>query len=366
MKKTASLMLLVAVAWQAGQTNAEGVKDCDKALVLATYNSTDSRLLDWRLAEQISESHYKEVKTKAGLDAVIYGVPIGADWDQFRKNIDSYRRSQNQSLTEQTFRNVAWTGLDANAARAYVECLRLAAPGKNLLFVPTSATEKDITFDLQYRVIGSAKNPMAIKWSGVAPEGSKLPARVVGGSNPVLVRRPKAESTLIASGSGLSDSVVITPLPRRLSLEQRWALKCEIAKTPDPLPELQAGEATTWACPRLQAGTYEVRVHIDPRGARSHQTNQVRVGYTLELAVHSGGKQNLQKLRDGQLDIGFDGGIGRAFTSSGQNVTLKNGDLVQVRLTVSAVADKCCWHTTSQKDGYVFLPKDVQINLTKL
>ena len=360
------LLLACVLYVQHPFVHAQGVKDCDGALVLATYSSSQSRFWDWRLAERVSQAQYNDVKKNAGASGAIYGVPIGADYAEFRSNFNSFNRQKNESITEEVFRNIAWTGLDANSVRAYEECLRHAS-NKNLILIPRTATATDLTFDLLYHVIGKARNPLPVRWTGSVPKGSKLPRKVEGGSNPVLVLRPKTTSTLTVSGDGLSDSVVITPLPPELKEQYRFAYKCEIEKTPQPLPELTKGKSTVWSCPRLQAGTYQVRINVRPT-VKSFRTNQVRVHYALGLDINGAGTPSRKHVltKDSIMDIGFSEGLPNTFSSSDQNVTVGSGDLVQVRLTINGVADRCCWHTTQYDDGTVYIPAGVSIRLTKL
>ena len=88
------------------------IGDCDSALVRATYNKIDQQYVDWRLAEKVDEGTYNQIKTEAGANAVIYGVPVGASYGDFQENIKSLKREHQESYTSQTYRNILWTGLD--------------------------------------------------------------------------------------------------------------------------------------------------------------------------------------------------------------------------------------------------------------
>lgn len=366
MKPQAALLVLAfSLCLPFSASKAEGIKDCDSALIKATYTLTESRFLDWRLAEKVSNEQYNEVKQSASAAVSIYGIPIGADYGEFRKNIDTYRYSKNASLTEETFRNVLWTGLNESSEKAYVACLHQASK-KSLLLIPKTATTSDITFDLQYSVIGAAKNPLPVEWFGVIPKGSHLPKKVVGGNNPVLIVRPKASSTLIVSGGGLTDNIIITPLPKIPTKHELLANRCKITETSPPLPDLGANNSSVWTCPRLQAGLYSVRIGIQPPSVKTFKTNSARVGYSLSLEVtDAAGKETSHSLARGQVDIGFPSDMPHTFISTDQTVSVSDGSLVQIKLTITAVADRCCWANTQQHDGSVQIPRGVLINLTQ-
>src|SRR5271157_4630351 len=114
--------LVGAVILLASSLSAQQV--CDAALVKSTYNSFSSDQMDWRLATLVTEKDYNEIKQDAGGSAVIYGVPVGANYDEYRKNVTEKLASYHESLTRNQIKNILWTGLDPNAKSAYSECLQ--------------------------------------------------------------------------------------------------------------------------------------------------------------------------------------------------------------------------------------------------
>ena len=79
---------------------------CDSALIKSTYNSFASDQTDWRLATLVSEKDYNEIKQEAGGNAVIYGIPVGASYSDFQKNIHDKLQTHNESLSRIQIRNV--------------------------------------------------------------------------------------------------------------------------------------------------------------------------------------------------------------------------------------------------------------------
>ena len=97
----ASLLVLVA-----SSVNAQADESCSDALVIATYSRVDTLNTDYRLAWHVSESAYEEVKKKAGVNAVIYGVPVGANYSDFQKNIRERTANYASSFTQSQATNV--------------------------------------------------------------------------------------------------------------------------------------------------------------------------------------------------------------------------------------------------------------------
>jgi hypothetical protein len=171
----------------------------------------------------------------------------------YRQNINTLKRSNSQSFTSDTFRNVIWTGLDETAAHAYSECLARATK-KDLVLVPRMATSSDISFDLHYTVVGRGRNPMPITWEGIEVGNNHLPPQVYAGDTPIIVKRPSAESTLAVHGDGISDQIIVTPMPKPLPPELLYLNQCSFMQTPQPLPQLPADAKTSWTCSALQKG----------------------------------------------------------------------------------------------------------------
>jgi hypothetical protein len=191
---------------------------CEEALVRATYNHISSDHLDWRLALLVTQSEYDEIKHDAGANAVIYGIPVGATYDDFQKRIRTYQSSTNASLTHDQALNILWTGLDPNSPNAYSECLRtqvLSLGGLHLTV--KSATASDIVLVATWRPEG--KNaPLTIQpqWTWLNASTTNLPKQLTSGQTTVVVQRPKQQKTLAVNYPGFGDSVTLDPLPPAL------------------------------------------------------------------------------------------------------------------------------------------------------
>jgi tripartite-type tricarboxylate transporter receptor subunit TctC len=225
---------------------------CNPALVISTYNKIDASKSDWRMANFVDQETYGKIKQSAGLSATIYGIPVGADYNQFKENISNYKTSNTQSFSEEQFQNVAWTGLGTEAADAYKECIRSKSRG--LYIIPDKSSDADLSFRISYGVIGGSPNPLPVIWSGGAAKDAALPKNVSAGERIIVIDRPTKSSTLAINddgNAGFSDSVILAPLPSPIPADQKFANKCIITQTENPGP-VTRGHSFSWICDRLR------------------------------------------------------------------------------------------------------------------
>ena len=286
----------------------------------------------------------------------------GASYGDYKQSINTLKRSNSQSFNSDTFRNVVWTGLDETAARAYSDCLARATK-KNLVLIPRTATSADISFDLNYTVVGRSRNPMPVKWTGVETRANHLPPSIYAGTTPVIVKRPTKDSTVAVSGDGLSDSIIVTQMPAPLPPESLFLATCTITATPAPLPALPAGASTAWTClGPLQKGSYDVRASIQPTASGG----AFRVLFSLDVTLTPAGSGPARSARiyDGQMDINASAGLPNAFQGGGV-VNVNDGDVARVVLGINGVANHCCFDRTNHHDGTVNILQSVSIVLKK-
>jgi hypothetical protein len=361
-RASTGLLALLAACGASPQTNAQTIGECDSALVMATFTRQDRRFLDWRLADKVDENTYSEIRRNAGANAVIYGVPMGANYGEFKNNAKNYRREQQESLTLDETRNIQWTGLDPNAVTTYSECLKAFAQSRSgLHLLPKTATDTDISFELVYTVAGAMPNPARLSWTGGNISERTLPRQASAGSTMVIVRRPDRQHTLAVNTPGYSDSIILTPLP---APPDPFASDCVITTTSDPSPVLRKGGETSWSCPPLRTGRYTATVKIDPA---SSPAIPFRVGWTMQLSFgEREGRRtiDLNRASGDPIDINISAGIGTNFQTSGQSVEITQGVPV-FTLRINGVANHCCFHTTQHDDGAVVIPRNVEISLRR-
>lgn len=252
------------------------VSQCNAALIIDTYSLKTWRFKDWRLAKRVTKDTYKEIKRNASADAVIYGIPVGAEYEDFQKNIEHSASSHDESLTEAEATNILWTGLGMASSEAYKHCLDRVTDSAGIRLTVNHATDNDVSINIRWAPLGGEPK-VQLKWSGGLATHSALPKSAVTGSQTVVIGRPAKEQQLAVNvvGHGASNSIVLTPLvPQRI--EKPGATEFHLTLN-DKLQFIRRGRSIEWRTPLLEAGAYNalfsVRLHPDPAGA------QFRVGY---------------------------------------------------------------------------------------
>jgi hypothetical protein len=202
--------------------NVLAAEDCSKALVLTstTYLLDETTLLS--VAWNLSEEQYNEAKSKAGLNVVIYDVPVGASYSDFRQNI--LKKAQSYKLEDFEKRSIAYAtrSLDANGLAAYKACL----VGNH---VPTLVVEEIGTNNYRlYFVYDPAPGAGSFKWNlGIVDNLANASARDLKSliaslpagkaiDQPFTVKPTNADSevaiNLVATGGGFGASAILPPL----------------------------------------------------------------------------------------------------------------------------------------------------------
>jgi hypothetical protein len=189
------------------------IANCDNALVRATYNLGNKIGIDWRLADLVDNSSYDEIKHSAGGNAVIYGVPVGVNYDDYKNRIDNLKHSHNEQLSYSQQLNVAWSGLDPNAVNAYHDCLKTEIINTSGLHaVVTGATDSDISILIRWNVPGQLSTP--VTWQGAAQITTLFPPALGQGDITLIVPRPSLQMSIAGNGGGYTtQSIVLEPLP---------------------------------------------------------------------------------------------------------------------------------------------------------
>ncbi|MFZ1988890.1 MAG: hypothetical protein WAW96_03870, partial [Alphaproteobacteria bacterium] len=106
MRVTAIIVYLLAMGL--GSARAE---DCFHALITSTYAKTSSYHSDWRLAHFVSKDDYDRLGHNLSNESVIFGIPIGTNYDDYQKRVQKLTQSSNESLSLDQASNILWTGL---------------------------------------------------------------------------------------------------------------------------------------------------------------------------------------------------------------------------------------------------------------
>ncbi len=208
--------LLAFLVFSPSTRAAESVAACEGALVKATYNRFSSEHLDWRLASYVNEKTYDEIKHDAGANTVIYGVPVGANYGDFKRRVEEKTNILKTSLTHDQAINVMWTGLDPNAPSGYATCLQtLVLSSFGLHSVVKSATTRDIAILLRWVPRGNDPRVLTLTWSGISTDeqGKALPRTLTAGEQVIIVARPKTQRQLAVNAAGFGDVITLEPMP---------------------------------------------------------------------------------------------------------------------------------------------------------
>jgi hypothetical protein len=214
------LLVLVSVAFTS-QGYSQGLhgysqegSGCGEALVIATYNRAQIEHDDWRLASYVTENEYNTIKHDAGVNAVIYDVPVGASYSDFQNRVQERTNSYKESLTHDQAINVMWTGLDPNAANAYSDCLRAKIFNQaGLHFGVKSATKNQVSVVIVWIPTGDERKRAAPVWAWEGNGRAALPKSVPSGTTVVVLPRPNEQQILAANYKGHADELIIEPFP---------------------------------------------------------------------------------------------------------------------------------------------------------
>lgn len=192
---------------------AQNVSDCNAALVMSTYNRLDTSHTDWRVASLVTDKEWDEINNQFHGNATIYGIPMGASYQDYHNRVTDKLNSYQESLTQDELTNVAWTGLDPNGASAYVQCLKAAHQDQGLSVYVTNATKDEVALRVTWHPTGIEPKTASLDWTWNAGGKSKLPKTVVQGNTPVVLPRPKKQQILTAVFDGHEATLVVTPYP---------------------------------------------------------------------------------------------------------------------------------------------------------
>jgi hypothetical protein len=194
---------------------AQGIDQCSDALVLAHLASNDQYQSDFRLAAFVNRNVWEQSSHDGGVNALIYGVPVGASYDDFHKRAEASASGVSQRLTIQQSHNIQWTGLDPNAPSVYEKCVDAIANQQGLHLYVVAATERDITVNIRWTPIGmKGLQAIPVSWSGAdAAMLQRLPKTIVPGGTVIVLQRPTQALTLGVNYDGHPSLVELTPMP---------------------------------------------------------------------------------------------------------------------------------------------------------
>ena len=219
-------IMTLSVSWMA---RAQEVADCKDALIMSTMQKASTSTLDYRLASLVTKEEYDKRDQSAGVNVVIYGVPVGANWSDFQENIRKYTSAYSSSLSTSQADNLMWTGLDANSVTTYSQCLNanvFSTIGLHLRV--ESATSTDITLNVVWNANAALPQRIQPRWQTATGElMNVVPQQIPAGRTRFSVKRPNHQLVLNVGFQGFADGVTLEPLPEPVKapeyvIEGRW------------------------------------------------------------------------------------------------------------------------------------------------
>jgi hypothetical protein len=186
-----------------------------------TKNYSFNEVTNLSIAWSLSEEAYKTATTGMATSAVIYGVPVGTNYSDFRSNIT--KRAESLKLDNFEHRAIAYatSGLDANGLGAYKACL-LQEGGMELVAAQIGKSSYQISLVYNPVVTGQRLPWKPGDFHNLTLQSAKMLASKIAAipagyridrTFTVIPADPKQEVTIdVALGDVLSKSLLLPPL----------------------------------------------------------------------------------------------------------------------------------------------------------
>lgn len=210
--KNVMFLLVILIAFLPSKASAD---DCTQALIVTTYKNDSSSRYDWRIAKHVTEETYKDLKKDIGASGKIFGVPVGANYNEFQTNISKLELTYSERLTVDQARSVLWTGLSSTSVSAYSLCLRAKVlAGNGLQVAVLAATDTQLELLVKWVVPGFPRATNVV-WSPKSIGSVTLPTKLETGEVSIIVDRPASEILVTANTRGYTSRAIrLTPLPK--------------------------------------------------------------------------------------------------------------------------------------------------------
>jgi hypothetical protein len=141
-----------------------GVADCERTLVEETVDQSTLSIEDLSISFLLTESQWNAISQEFGGKAVIYGIPIGASYSEYRQNRTALTSRYNLHDYHKYQAHYASSRLDSSSLEAYRMCIAgankglavvsaaIGGPGSNytvwLTYVPVTNQAPGLTADV--------------------------------------------------------------------------------------------------------------------------------------------------------------------------------------------------------------------------
>jgi hypothetical protein len=138
-----TMMLAMGLLFCAFSQNASADESCISKIFTHQVTSQNFELVNLAIAASMNEDDYNRAKTTFSGQAVIYGIPVGASYEDFKNNIRNIRQSISVSDFETHMSSYVTSGIDDDGLQAYLGCVA-SQKGLAVLSGPNSSASSSI------------------------------------------------------------------------------------------------------------------------------------------------------------------------------------------------------------------------------
>jgi hypothetical protein len=113
------------------QSRAVGIGSCEAVPNRVEHDVTS--IVDVALAQSVTEKQYNEMKQAGGVNAIIYGIPAGANWNDYQQHVQAYQNVLNFHRYEKYTDRYLETRFTDKSAEMYLACLASANDGLGVM-----------------------------------------------------------------------------------------------------------------------------------------------------------------------------------------------------------------------------------------
>lgn len=174
--------------------------DCAQALVRDTYSEDQFWSSDRRIWSSVDKQTWEEIKKNAAGDVVIYGVPIGGSYEDYKSVSEELASRYIETFSTTHARSIQWSGLKPEAFTAYNNCLKIKK-SQGLVLGLGEATKEKVTLLITWNKGIGGPEVAELDWVGAPPEiQASLPTHVYSaGETPFIIPRPAAGEMILSA-----------------------------------------------------------------------------------------------------------------------------------------------------------------------
>ncbi|MFT3998845.1 MAG: hypothetical protein QM684_01340 [Rhizobium sp.] len=288
------LLFYVTPSW------ADSISECNPALVIATYSKFDHNIFNYKLSTSVSKDDWSEASKKFGATGMLYGVPIGLNFDSYHRTAQSFASSHNVSLSKEEFASELRHELGSDSVEAYTKCLATVERLRNSSLQIGNVTETDSvqSVEFMWRPIGHDPRQLPLKWTAATDKvylSNRSERKFANsGTTPYQFRKLDRPVLVTVNADGRALNFIIAAKKKSCeasssceTVQTAIVCKVDVLKTPISFSESSAARVL---CPnRLLPGNYYLSIKAKPDeippGVRAHVAVQLEDGPQGKMSI---------------------------------------------------------------------------------